>query len=152
MLRDDIKKSLIEAMKSKNEAKTGTIRLINSAIKDKDIEARPKGNPNGIDDAAILSLLQSMVKQRRESIDMYKQGNRPDLVTKEQAEIDIISAFLPKQLSTDEVKTKIQEIIKSTGAASIKDMGKVMAELKTKYAGQIDMAAAGAMIKQMLGQ
>ncbi len=150
MLREQIKSELVSAMKEKNESKTATLRLINAAIKDKDIEARPKGNLNGIDDGAILSLLQSMIKQRRESIDMYQKGNRTDLAAKEQAEIDIIAAFLPKQLSQEEVKAKIQEVIAATGAASIKDMGKVMAALKAQYAGQMDFASASALIKQLL--
>lgn len=151
MLREEIKKELVSAMKEKNESKTATLRLINAAIKDKDIEARPKGNLNGIDDSAILSLLQSMIKQRKESIEMYKQGNRLDLAEKEQSEIDIIAAFLPKQLSESEMKEKIQEIISKTGASSIKDMGKVMGALKAQYAGQMDFAAASGLIKQLLG-
>lgn len=151
MLREEIKKELVAAMKDKNESKTATLRLINAAIKDKDIEARPKGNLNGIDDSAILSLLQSMIKQRKESIEMYKQGNRLDLAEKEQAEIDIISAFLPKQLSESEMKEKIQSIIASTGASSIKDMGKVMGALKAQYAGQMDFSVASGLIKQLLG-
>ncbi len=151
MLREEIKKELISAMKEKNESKTATLRLINAAIKDKDIEARPKGNLNGIDDSAILSLLQSMIKQRKESIEMYKQGNRSDLVEKEQTEIDIIAGFLPKQFSESEMKEKIQAVIAETGASSIKDMGKVMGALKGKYAGQMDFGSASALIKQMLG-
>ena len=151
MLREEIKKELISAMQEKNESKTATLRLINAAIKDKDIEARPKGNLNGIDDSAILSLLQSMIKQRKESIEMYKQGNRSDLVEKEQTEIDIIAGFLPKQFSESEMKEKIQAVIAETGASSIKDMGKVMGALKGKYAGQMDFGSASALIKQMLG-
>lgn len=151
MLREEIKKELISAMKEKNESKTATLRLINAAIKDKDIEARPKGNLNGIDDSAILSLLQSMIKQRKESIEMYKQGNRSDLVEKEQTEIDIIAGFLPKQFSESEMKEKIQAVIAETGASSIKDMGKVMGALKAQYAGQMDFGSASALIKQMLG-
>lgn len=151
MLREEIKKELVSAMKEKNESKTATLRLINAAIKDKDIEARPKGNLNGIDDSAILSLLQSMIKQRKESIEMYKQGNRLDLAEKEQSEIDIIAAFLPKQLSESEMKEKIQDVISKTGASSIKDMGKVMGALKAQYAGQMDFAAASGLIKQLLG-
>lgn len=151
MLREEIKKELVAAMKEKNESKTATLRLINAAIKDKDIEARPKGNTNGIDDNAILSLLQSMIKQRKESIEMYKQGNRVDLAEKEQAEIDVIATFLPKQLSESEMKEKIQAVINSTGATSIKDMGKVMGALKAQYAGQMDFAAASNLIKQLLG-
>lgn len=151
MIRDDLKKALVEALKSKDEVKVATIRLINAAIKDKDIEARPKGNLDGIDDGAILNLLQSMIKQRNESINMYKQGGRDDLAQKEQAEIDVIQLFLPQQMTTDEVKAVIDEIINQTGASSIKDMGKVMGVLKAKYAGQLDFGSASALIKEKLG-
>lgn len=150
MIRDELKKQLIEAMKSKDEKKTSTIRLINAAIKQKDIEARPNGNVNGIDESAVLSLMQSMIKQRRESIDMYQKGGRADLVNAEQAEIDIIQSFLPKQMDEGETKAAIQSIIKETGAASIKDMGKVMGALRAKYAGQMDFSLASQLIKQTL--
>ena len=150
MIREDLKKALVDALKTKNEKKTATIRLINAAIKDKDIEARPKGITDGIDDTAILSLLQSMVKQRKESIEMYKQGGREDLVASEQAEIDIISAFLPQQMSTEETKTAIESVIQELGASSIKDMGKVMGALKAKYAGQMDFSIASGLIKGLL--
>lgn len=150
MIRDQIKAELVKSMKEKNEARTATIRLINASIKDKDIEARPKGILNGIDDTAILSLLQNMIKQRRESIEMYKQGNRMDLVEKEQAEVDIISEFLPEQMSAEEMESKIRDVIAETGAASIKDMGKVMGALKAKYAGVMDFAVASGIIKKVL--
>lgn len=151
MIREQIKAKLIDAMKAKDEQVTGTLRLINATIKDKDIEARPKGILNGIDDTAIMSLLQTMIKQRKESIDMYTKGNRTDLAAKEQAEIDIIQSFLPKQMSDDEVKAVIEKLVAETGAASIKDMGKVMGALKAKYAGQIDMGKASGLIKSVLG-
>ena len=150
MIREELKKALVDALKTKNDKKTATIRLINAAIKDKDIEARPKGILNGIDDTAILSLLQSMVKQRKESIEMYKQGGREDLVASEQAEIDIISAFLPQQMSEEETKAVIEVLIKEIGASSIKDMGKVMGALKAKYAGQMDFSIASGLIKGLL--
>lgn len=150
MLRDELKKQLVEAMKSKNDAVVGTIRLINAAIKQKDIEARPAGNMDGIDDAAILSLMQSMIKQRRESIDMYTKGGRPELAAAEQREIDVIQTFLPKQMSEDEMKQAIGNVIAATGASTIKDMGKVMGALRGKYAGQMDFGAASNLIKQML--
>lgn len=150
MIREDLKKALVDALKTKNEKKTATIRLINAAIKDKDIEARPKGITDGIDDTAILSLLQSMVKQRKESIEMYKQGGREDLVASEQAEIDIISAFLPQQMSEEETKKAIEVVIQEIGATSIKDMGKVMGALKAKYAGQMDFSIASGLIKGLL--
>lgn len=150
MIREQLKKALVEALKTKNEKRTATIRLINAAIKDKDIEARPKGIMDGIDDNAVMSLLQSMVKQRKESIEMYKQGGRADLVDSEQAEIDIISEFLPQQMSQEEAKAAIEALIKETGASSIKDMGKVMGALKAKYAGVMDMGAASGIIKGLL--
>ena len=150
MIREQIKSKLIEAMKAKDEKTTGTLRLINAAIKDKDIDARSKGNMNGIDDAGVLSLLQTMIKQRRESIDMYTKGGRSDLVASEQAEIDVIQSFLPKQMSDEEIKAAIQAIVAETGAASIKDMGKVMGALKAKYAGQLDMGKASGLIKTIL--
>ncbi len=151
MIRDDLKKALIDALKTKDETKVATIRLINAAIKDKDIEARPKGNLDGIDDTAILNLLMSMVKQRNESIQMYQQGGRDDLAQKEKAEIDVISLFLPKQMSADEVASAIDALIQETGASSIKDMGKVMGALKGKYAGKMDFASASSIIKSKLG-
>ncbi len=150
MIREQLKKALIEALKNKDEKKTATIRLINAAIKDKDIEARPKGITDGIDDTAVMSLLQSMVKQRKESIEMYKQGNREDLVASEQAEIDIINQFLPQQMNEEETKQAIATVIQETGATSIKDMGKVMGGLKAKYAGKMDFSTASQLIKTLL--
>ncbi len=150
MIREQIKSKLVEAMKAKNDKMTGTLRLINAAIKDKDIEARPKGITE-IDDSAILSLLQSMIKQRKESIDMYQKGGRMDLAENEQAEIDVIQMFLPKQMSDEEVTSAIKTIIEETRATSIKDMGKVMGVLKSKYAGQLDMGKASTLIKGLLG-
>ncbi len=150
MIREQIKSKLIESMKAKDEKVTGTLRLINAAIKDKDIEARPKGITE-IDDTAILSLLQSMIKQRKESIDMYQKGGRSDLAANEQSEIDVIQSFLPKQMTDEEIKSAIETIISETGASSVKDMGKVMGVLKSKYAGQLDMGKASALIKGLLG-
>ncbi len=150
MIREDIKKALIDALKNKEEVKVATLRLMNAAIKDKDIEARPKGNPDGIDDTAILNLFQSMIKQRKESIAMYTQGNRADLAAKEQAEIDVIATFMPKQMDEAEMKAAIEAVIAETGATGIKDMGKVMGTLKAKYSGQMDFAAASVLIKTAL--
>lgn len=150
MIREQIKAKLIESMKAKDEQATGTLRLINAAIKDKDIEARPKGNPNGIDDSAVMSLLQSMIKQRKESIEMYRQGHRDDLAAKEQAEVDIIQSFLPQQMTEEEMKVAIRDVITQTGATSVKDMGKVMGTLKAKYAGRMDMGRASGLIKAAL--
>lgn len=150
MIRDELKKQLIEAMKAKDDKKTATIRLINAAIKQKDIEARPSGKTDGIDDAAILSLMQSMIKQRKESIDMYTKGGRNDLAVAEQSEIDIIQSFLPKQMSEEEIRSAIALVITETGASSIKDMGKVMGALRGKYAGQMDFGVASGLIKNAL--
>ncbi len=150
MLRDRLKEELKASMIAKNESRTGTIRLILAAIKDKDIASRTEENRDGISDESILSLFASMIKQRNDSIEMYKKGNRQDLADKEQAEIDIIREFMPKQLSAEEVAAAIKTVIAATGASSIKDMGKVMGELKAKYAGQLDFSAASATIKQML--
>lgn len=150
MIREQIKAKLIESMKAKDEQATGTLRLINAAIKDKDIEARPKGNPNGIDDSAVMSLLQSMIKQRKESIEMYRQGHRDDLAAKEQAEVDIIQSFLPQQMTEEEMKVAIRDVITQMGATSVKDMGKVMGTVKAKYAGRMDMGRASGLIKASL--
>lgn len=150
MIREELKKQLIDAMKSKDDKKTATIRLINAAIKQKDIEARPSGKTDGIDDGAILSLMQSMIKQRKESIDMYQKGGRADLAAIEQSEIDIIQSFLPKQMDDIQIKAAIADTIAQTGATSIKDMGKVMGALRAKYAGQMDFAIASGLIKEAL--
>ena len=150
MIREEIKKQLVEAMKNQEKDKVATLRLINSNIKDRDIADRTKGNYDGIDEAGILSLLQTMIKQRRESIEMYKQGGRDDLVAHEQGEIDVIQSFLPKQMSADEMQAAIKEVIAQTGAAGMKDMGKVMGALRGKYAGQMDFGTASGIIKQLL--
>ncbi len=150
MLREQIKSELITAMKAKDETKTSVLRMIGAALKDKDIAARPSGKTDGISEEEILSMLQGMIKQRRESIEMYKQGNRDDLVQKEQAEIDVISSFLPKQMDDSEMQAAIQAVITETGASSMKDMGKVMGALKSKYAGQMDFGKASGMIKGLL--
>lgn len=139
-----------DALKNKEMERLATIRLIIAAMKDKDINSRTDGRNDGIDESGVLSLLQSMIKQRNESSKIFRENNRPELADKEDAEIRIIESFLPKQLSDDEVAKIVGEIIASTGAAGIKDMGKVMGELKAKYAGQLDMGKAGAVIKQKL--
>jgi uncharacterized protein YqeY len=150
MLREKITESLKAAMIAKDEASTGTLRMINAAIKQKDIDvARPRGDQQ-IKEEEVLSLLQSLIKTRRESIELYKQGNRQDLVDKESAEIAAIEKFLPAQMGEAEMKTTIQGLIAATGAAGIKDMGKVMGKLKTDYAGQMDMSKASAMLKDLL--
>jgi uncharacterized protein YqeY len=150
MLRDDINKALTEAMKAKEERKVSTLRMINAALKNADIEARGQSKPP-LDDAAVLALLQKMIKQRQESVELYKKGGRNDLVKQESDEIAIISAYLPKQMSEAEMAAAIDAAVKDTGAASVKDMGKVIGVLRGKYAGQMDMAKASAAVKAKLG-
>ncbi len=150
MLRAQLDTALKQAMKAKDEVGLRTLRLILAALKDRDIAARPSGNADGIGNEDILSMLQSMIKQRHDSIEMYKQGNRDDLVASEAAEIDIITQFLPQQLSEDEIAAAVTTIIVETDASSIKDMGKVMAELKARYAGKMDFGKAGQLVKATL--
>jgi uncharacterized protein YqeY len=150
MIREKLTGALKDAMLAKAEIATATIRMINAAIKQKDIDvARPRGDQQ-ISEDEILNLLQGLIKSRRESIELYKQGNRQDLVDKEQAEIAVIEQFLPKQLSEEETKAAIREVAAEVGASSVKDMGKVMGALKSKYAGQLDMTKASAIVKQVL--
>ena len=150
MLRDDINKALTEAQKAKNERTVSTLRMVNSSLKNADIEARGLSKP-ALGDAEVLSLLQKMIKQRQESVEMYKKGGRDDLVKQEEEEIAIISAYLPKQMSEAEMAAAIEAAIKETGAAGMKDMGKVMAALKGKYSGQMDFSAVGPAVKAKLG-
>ncbi|HKS86686.1 MAG TPA: GatB/YqeY domain-containing protein [Pseudolabrys sp.] len=149
MLRDDINKALTEAMKARNERAVSTLRMVNSSLKNADIEARGAGKPL-LGDAEVLALLQKMIKQRQESIELYQKGNRADLVKQEQEEIAIISAYLPKQMSEAEMGAAIDAAIGETGAAGMKDMGKVIGVLRGKYAGQMDMARASGMVKAKL--
>ena len=148
-MRDKINDDLKTAMKAGEKDRVGTLRLINSAIKSADIDARPSGKDK-ISDADILSVLAKMVKQRRDSIEQFNAGGRPELAAKEAAEITVIEGYLPKQMSDDEAKAAIAAIIKETGAAGPKDMGKVMAALKAKYAGQMDFGKASALTKDLL--
>ncbi len=150
MLRTQINDALKEAMKSKDEVGIRTIRLILAALKDRDIGARSSGNTEGIDEEGILGMLQSMIKQRNDSIEMYKQGGRQDLADSEASEIGIITQFLPQQLNDDEVAAAVTTVIVETGAESIKDMGKVMGVLKSKYAGQMDFGKASQLVKATL--
>ena len=149
-LRTQITDALKEAMLKKDERGVGAVRLILAKLKDADIAARPKGVTDGIKDDEIASMLQGMIKQRRESIEMYQKGNRPDLVAQETGEIAVIERFLPKQMDEAAMKAAIAKTVADVGASSIKDMGKVMAELKKNYAGQMDFAAASAMVKGSL--
>ncbi|NQZ14942.1 MAG: GatB/YqeY domain-containing protein [Alphaproteobacteria bacterium] len=149
--REDFNSALKEALKNKDQVAMSTIRLIMAALKDRDITARGNGNAEGVSDAEILSMMQSMVKQRQESAKTYADNGRPELAERENAEIKVIQKFLPQQMSEEEAGNAIAEIISEVGAESIKDMGKVMGVLKTKYAGQLDMAKAGGMVKAKLG-
>jgi len=150
MLRDRFMSDLKEAMKGGDKPRLGTIRLIQAALKDKDIEARGAGK-GPISDDEILQLLQKMVKQRQESAKMYGDGGRPELADQENAEIAVISLYLPKQMDEAEAKAAIAAVIAETGAAGVKDMGKVMGELKARYAGQMDFGKASPLVKQLLG-
>lgn len=148
--RTELTNSMKEAMKAKDQLTLDTVRMVLAKIKDQDIAARSTGNQDGISDGEIASLMQNMIKQRQESAKMYRDGNRPELAAKEDSEISVIEKYLPKQLSDAEIQSVVEKIVASTGATSIKDMGKVMGELKANYAGQLDMAKAGAVIKQKL--
>ena len=149
MIRDDIKAALVSAMKSGDKAATATIRLIQSAIKNRDIELRTGGAPAD-DDVVVTEVLQKMVKQRRESIALYEQGGRQELADAEQAEVGVIEGFLPRQMSEEEAKAAVDAIVVETGAGSLKDMGRVMAALKERHAGQMDMARASGLVKARL--
>ena len=150
MLRDDLQNSLKEAMKQRDTKTVSAVRLIIAGQKEKDVEARGKGLEKA-SDTDLLAMMQTMVKQRNESIRIYKESGRDDLASKEQDEIDVITRFLPKQMSADEMSNAIKAVIAATGAAGIKDMGKVMGSLKTQYTGQMDFGAASAIIKKLLG-
>jgi uncharacterized protein len=150
VLRDDINSALKEAMKSRDERRVSTLRLVNSALKNADIEARGQGKAALTDDL-VLPLLQKMIKQRQESIELYDKGGRPELAQQEREEMNIIAAYLPKQMSEDEVKAAIAAAVAETGAASVKDMGKVIGVLKAKFSGQMDFAKASPLVKAALG-
>lgn len=150
MIRDQITQTLKDAMHAGNKDATSTLRMIMAAIKDKDIAARTQGTGAAIDDDQVRQLLQSMIKQRKDSIALYEQGGRPELAAKEQAEIQIIIGFLPAQMSEDEVRAAVAKTVSDLQATSIKDMGKVMGALRGGYAGRMDFGAASDFIKQAL--
>jgi uncharacterized protein YqeY len=151
MLRARLSDALKTAMKAQDQRTVSTVRMILAGLKDRDIAARGKGNAEGISDAEIQQMLQGMVKQRRESMALYQQGNRPELADQEGAEIAVIETFMPKQLSDAELEEAVAAAIAATGAQAAKDMGRVMAVLREKHAGQIDFAKAGAVAKKKLG-
>lgn len=148
--RSEINEALKNAMKSHDKLTTSTLRLVLAALKDRDISVREKGNSQGISDEEILLMFVSMVKQRQESAKTYSEAGRDDLAEREEAEIDIIRGFMPKQLDDAEIANIVQTLIFEVGASGIKDMGKVMAAIKEKYAGQLDMAKAGGVLKEKL--
>ena len=149
MLRDDINNALKDAMKAGDARRVSTLRLVNSALKNADIEARGQGKPP-LADEDLLGLLQKMIKQRQESVELYQKGNRADLALLLRHEIDIISGYLPAQMSEDEIGTVIAALVKETGATAMKDMGRVMAAIKERYAGKLDTGKASAAVKRLL--
>jgi uncharacterized protein YqeY len=146
-LRQALSTNVKEAMKAKEALRVSTLRLVNAAIKDRDIAARSADRCEGIDDSEILSLLAKMVKQREESAKTYEENARPELAERERAEIVIMREFMPKPLSEDEVKLLVKDLIDEIGATGLKDMGKIMGRLKSDYAGRIDMGMAGGIVK-----
>ena len=149
-LREQINNALKDAMKAKDQRRVSTLRMVLAAIKDKDIAARTETSREGVSDEDVLSLLAKMVKQRDDSITAFVTGNRPDLADAEREEIAIIREFMPKQMGDDEAKEAAAELIKELGASSMKDMGKVMAAMKERYAGQMDFGKASALVKDLL--
>lgn len=150
-LRARLSEALKDGLKAKDGTRVATVRLILAGIKDRDIAARPSGNSTGISDEEILNFLQSAIRQRQESIAMFQQGGRADLVEKEQSEIENIKSFLPKQFTDAELTDLARKEIAAAGATSVKDMGKVMTAMRTKYAGQMDLGKASAIVKGLLG-
>ena len=149
MLRDDINKALTEAMKAKNERAVSTLRMVNSSLKNADIEARGQGKP-ALSDDDVLGVLQKMIKQRQESVELYDKGGRAELAAQEREEITIISKYLPQQMTDQEIHDTIGALLKETGATAMKDMGRVMAALKERYAGKLDFSKASAAVKKAL--
>ena len=150
MIRTQLSDALKQAMRERDEAGVSTVRMILAALKDRDIAARGTGGTEPVDDAQVMELLQKMIKQREESIAMYERGGRQDLVEKERREIAVIRRFLPEQMTEAELEAAVAEARAAVGAASIKDMGKLMAELRTRYAGRMDFAKASAVAKRLL--
>ena len=151
MLRSRLNDELKSSMLAKNACRTATLRLVLAALKDRDIAAKGKGNPDGITDDEILAMLQTMVKQRRESIELYRKGGRDELAQREAEEIDVIDDFLPQQLSPEEVEAAVNKVIADSGAEGLKDMGRTMAALKETYAGRMDFSMASSIVKTHLG-
>jgi uncharacterized protein YqeY len=151
VLRDDINNALKEAMKGGDKRRVSTLRLVNSAVKNADIEARGQGK-EPLSDEELLGLLQKMIKQRQEAVELYEKGGRAELAAQEREEIDIIASYLPQQMSDAEVRAAIEAAVEETGAAGMKDMGKVMAALKARHSGKMDFAKASGMVKGLLAR
>jgi uncharacterized protein YqeY len=149
VLRDEINNAMKQALKAQDKRRVSTLRMVSAAIKDRDIEARGAGKGQATEDE-LLGLLQKMIKQRQESLDIYQKAGRTDLATQEREEIEIISGYLPRQMSDDEARAAITGVVKDIGASGMKDMGKVMAALKERYAGQMDFAKASGLVKGLL--
>jgi hypothetical protein len=151
MLRQAFTDRLKDAMKARNVRTVSTVRLILAALKERDVAARGEGDTAGLPDSDIARMLQGMIKQRRESIVLFEQGNRPDLAQQENEEIAIIESFLPRQMTDEAIAAAAQSVIAGTGASGIRDMGKVMAELRQRHAGSMDFSRAGVIVRQLLG-
>ncbi len=149
-LREQVNDALKTAVKAQDRIRMSTLRLINAAIKDRDIQNRTAGRVKGVSDDEVLDILVKMVKQRRESVQIYEEAGRIELAEREQHEIDVIQEFLPRQLGEEEAKAAVKAIIEELGAEGLKDMGRVMGALKERYAGQMDFASASAMAKELL--
>ncbi len=151
MLRQAFTDRLKGAMKARDPRTVSTVRLILASLKERDVAARTEGNAEGLAEPEIIRMLQAMIKQRRESIALYERGNRADLAQQERDEISVIESFLPRQMSDEEIAAAAQAAIAETGAAGVRDMGKVMAALRQRHAGAIDLGRAGAVVKRLLG-
>ena len=151
MLRQAFSDRLKEAMKARDSRTVSTVRLILAGLKERDVAARGQGNLDGLSEAEIQRMLQAMIKQRRESIALYRQGNRPDLAQQESEEIAVIESFLPRQLDESEIEAAAKAVIDETGATTVKDLGKVMAVLRERHASVIDLGRAGAIVRRLLG-
>ncbi len=150
-MRDRIKAALTQAIKDRDQIRVSTLRLISAAIKDRDIGARVEGNDTGVSQGEILSILDKMIRQRNESIKAYEEAGRLELAERERSEIVVIREFLPRQLTEEEISQAIQTAIDEVGASSIRDMGRVMGQLKGRYAGQMDFGKVGPAVRNLLG-
>jgi uncharacterized protein YqeY len=151
-LREQINEALKQAMKSGDKLKVSALRLMNAAIKERDIQGRTAGRDAGVGDQQILEVFAKMIKQRQESLATYEQAGREDLARQERGEIEVIQSFMPKQLTDEEMKSAVASVIAETAAQGMKDMGRVMAALKERHAGRMDLGKAGAVVKSLLGK